>query len=83
MSSLMMRSLAKPIPGAERAKVRVGYEAQEVAEFSDAQLTVVVAIRHLEFRLEKVQQLRFRHCAIILARRALLRVVGQHDENPS
>ena len=74
----MMRSLAKPIPGAKRTKIRVGYGAEEVGEFGDAQLTVVVAIGHSKLHLEKMQQLRFRDGAFILARSVMLRVVGHH-----
>jgi hypothetical protein len=76
--NMMRASLAVPVPRAKRAQVRVCHEAKKITQFRDVQLAVLIAIGHLELRLDKTQQLSLAYLAVIAA--SALFGVFRHSE---
>jgi len=58
----------------------VGHEPKKIAQLGNVQLTILIAVCHLEFRFEESQQLRLGYRAFILTSGDCFRVVD-HDEN--
>ena len=47
--------LAEPIPRTKGAKIWVCHESKKIAQCSDIELAVMIAVGHLKFSFEKVQ----------------------------
>jgi hypothetical protein len=57
------------------------YKAKKITQFRDVQLTILIAIGHLKFRLDEAQQLRLADLAVVFAG-AVLSELFRHVEGP-
>jgi hypothetical protein len=64
------------VPRPQVPQIRVGHEPQEIAQFGDIQLAILIAVGLLELSLEKAQQLTLTYRAFVGITGGLSNVVG-------
>jgi hypothetical protein len=58
--------LAESVPRAKRSQIGMGNKSKEIAKLGNVQTTVPISVSHLEFGLNKAQQLPLAHRAFVV-----------------